>query len=268
MLPSAPTFEQLVAEYQNSAAHNDELHARLTAAAWADPQLTEHRRHIEQNALGFGDPAFHAMWDGLLAAAGRRFGTVRALEIGVFKGQVISLWSLLARERRLDLQISAVGPLAGQPAPRSRLLNWFRHRLSRRFREQVANGNFYADEDYEGIVRRLFVRFGLDFDGVRLHRGFSTDPAILRGLAAETFQVIYVDGDHTYEGALHDFRTFGPKVTPGGWLVADDAGCDLPGSTFWKGHEAVARATQALPGLGFKNVLNVGHNRVFERIAS
>ena len=99
-----------------------------------------------------------------------------------------------------------------------------------------------------------------------LHRGFSTDPQILNTLAQEHYHLIYVDGDHTYDGALHDFRTFGPKIVPGGWLVADDAGCDLPGTVFWKGHAAVSRAARELPALGFKNVLNVGHNRVYERV--
>jgi predicted O-methyltransferase YrrM len=268
MLPAQPTFEQLCSAYENSAEHNDELHRRLTAAAWAEPLLAEHRRHVEKNDLGFGDPAFHAMWLRLLEAASRRFGTVRVLEIGVFKGQVISLWSLLARERGIQLEVSALSPLTGQPAPRSVLINWFRYRLSRRFREKVDNGNFYANADYAAVIRQLFDRFGLEFDRVRLYRGFSTDPNILRMLEGEKFHLIYVDGDHTYEGALHDFTVFGPKVLPGGWLVADDAGHELPGSGYWKGHESVSRATRALPALGFKNVLNVGHNRIFERVAS
>ena len=48
-------------------------------------------------------------------------------------------------------------------------------------------------------------------------------------------------------------------------LVADDAGCELPGTVFWKGHESVSRAARELPALGFTNVLNVGHNRVYQR---
>jgi hypothetical protein len=40
-----------------------------------------HRRYIEENELGFGDPAFHAMWLRLMDKANKRFGTVRALEI-------------------------------------------------------------------------------------------------------------------------------------------------------------------------------------------
>jgi hypothetical protein len=46
----------------------------------------------------------------------------------------------------------------------------------------------------------------------------------------------------------------------------DDAAYDQPGTTFWKGYETVARACHLLPALGFRNVLNVGHNRVFERM--
>src|SRR5208337_4300561 len=103
------------------------------------------------------------------------------------------------------------------------------------------------------------------FDRVRLLRGFSTDPAILRSLQNESFHVIYVDGDHTFAGVRHDFLTFGAKVVPGGWLVADDAAADVPGTAFWKGHEAVTRATSVLPSIGFRNVLNVGHNRIYER---
>jgi len=263
---STPTFGDLVAAYANTAEHNDALHRQLTEATWADPLLAAHRRHVEQAQLGFGDPAFHALWARLLEAAAARFPEVRALEIGVFKGQVISLWSLLARERHLPVRISALSPLSGQPRPRQgRLIEWLRYRLDRRFRERSDNGDFYAAEDYERIVRDHFGHHGLDFREITLHRGYSTDPALLAELRDESYHLIYVDGDHTLAGARHDFQTFAPKVVPGGWLVADDAGCDLPGAAFWKGHAAVSQAVRDLPALGFTNVLNVGHNRVYQR---
>jgi predicted O-methyltransferase YrrM len=263
-----PSFQELVAHYQNTAAHNDYLHRSLTDATWSDVVLAEHRRYVETNKLGFGDACFHALWARLLHAAAQRFGTVRALEIGVFKGQVVCLWAVIAMAQQLDVRIHALAPLAGQPLPRFRWWVRLRYCLDRRFREWVDNGNFYDHDDYEGTIRLFFARFGVNFDDVILHRGFSTDTMILNTLSQETFHVVYVDGDHTYRGALHDFTTFGPKVVPGGWLVADDAGRELPGTTFWKGHEATTRAAQVLPSLGFKNVLNVGHNRVYERIAS
>ena len=261
------SFNDYTRDYACTAEHNDRLFHAFTAATRADPLLAQHRGYVEENKLGFGDAAFHTMWKLLLEEAHRRFGHVRCLEIGVFKGQVISLWSLLARELHLEVRVSALSPLAGQPQPHSRFIHALRYRLDGHYRERVKNSDFYDEADYEAIVRRLFAHFGLDFDRVELHRGYSTSPAILGRLTNATFHLVYVDGDHTHEGALHDFNTFGPKVVSGGWLVADDAGANLPGTAFWKGHEAVSRAAEVLPSLGFKNVLNISHNRIFERVA-
>ena len=35
--------------------------------------------------------------------------------------------------------------------------------------------------------------------------------------------VVFVDGDHSYLGALRDFECWAPKVRPGGWILIDDA---------------------------------------------
>lgn len=260
-----PTYAEVAGSYRNTAEHNDALHRQFNELVARDDLLAGHRRHVETHRLGFGDPAFHVMWAILLAEASRRFGPFRAMEIGVFKGQVISLWALLAARRRFQVEIHAVTPLAGQPPP-SRLWGRLLYLVSRRHRERVENGDFYPQEDYERIVREHFAFHGADFNSVILHRGFSTDPALLASIAPLRIHLLYVDGDHTLAGARHDFSHFGPKVVTGGWLVADDAGCDLPGTSFWKGHKAVSRAASLLPSLGFRNVFNVGHNRVYERI--
>lgn len=258
-------YSDQVRSYQNTREGNDAVFAAFTAATAADPVLAAHRAHVEANQLGFGDPAFHALWACLLAEAGRRFGRFRALEIGIYKGQVISLWSLLARELRLDAELHALGPLAGNPPPAPSLWQRLRYRFDRNYREEVKTGNFYAAEDYEAVVRAHFAHHGLDFEAVKIHRGYSTDPDILAKLQDARFEIIYVDGDHREAGARHDFATFGAKVVPGGWLIADDAAFDLPGDTFWKGYAEVTVALSELKPLGFKNVLNVGHNRVFQR---
>jgi hypothetical protein len=150
--------------------------------------------------------------------------------------------------------------------PKSKLLTRLRSHFDPKFRECLRNGNLYAEEDYPTVIKQLFQHFNVDFDAVKVHHGYSTDQYIIKSLSDNNFHVIYVDGDHTFEGALHDFTTFGPKVPLGGWLIADDAGISLPGSVFWKGHPAVSRAAEVLPDLGFRNVLNVGHNRIFERV--
>lgn len=261
-----PSFEQFVDNYRSTAEHNDYVFRQLAELAWADPNLSAHRRHIEQNNLGFGDAAFHAMWLRLLDHASRQFHTIRALEIGVFKGQVISLWAMIAKQWKIDLQISAITPLSGNPIPPSKLAIFLRKCFNSKFREQLRNGNFYEQADYLNIITQLFERFNVNIGSVRLYHGLSTDQLILEKVGSATFHIVYVDGDHTFQGALHDFKTFGPKIVKGGWLVADDAACDLPGTAFWKGHEAVSEAAKILPSIGFRNILNVGHNRIYERV--
>lgn len=261
-----PLFEQLVSGYENTAEHNDRLYQQMTELTEAEPHLRAHRRHVEQNKLGFGDAAFHAMWLRLLDSAHRRFGTVRALEIGVFKGQVISLWALIGKHWNMDIRISAITPLSGQPMPRSRFIRKVRSCLDPNFREKLRNANFHPEDDYAGAIKKIFERFDVDYDAVNFYQGYSTDPQILKSVADATFHIVYIDGDHTFAGAFHDFTVFGPKVVQGGWLVADDAGSSLPGTVFWKGLEAVSRATNVLPDIGFRNVLNIGHNRIYERV--
>ncbi len=263
----APTWEELVSSYENTAEGNDRIHGLLDIATRTHSLLAEHREHIEQHKLGFGDVAFQSMWARLLEVAARRHGRVRALEIGVFKGQVISLWCLLAKRFGWDVEVSCITPLSGNPRSASRLINRLRYILSAKYREDAQNSNFYEEENYSEIIRDLFTHFGLDLDAVVMHRGFSNDNDLLQQVAEKQYEIIYVDGDHSFEGSQHDFSVFGPKVVKGGWLIADDAGCDLPGTKFWKGHEAVSRAVKILPSLGFRNVLNVGHNRVYERVS-
>lgn len=266
-MSSIPNYSEQARAYRNTEESNDSVYAAFTAATLSHPLLAAHRAHVERHQLGFGEVAFHAMWACLLTEAVTRFNHVRALEIGVFKGQMISLWALLAREYALDLKIHAISPLAGNPAPAPSLWQRLRYRLDPNYREQVKTGNFYPAENYEKIVRAHFAHHGLSFDDIELHRGYSTDPEIVAGLADTQFEIIYVDGDHREAGARFDFATYGAKVVPGGWLVADDAGYDLPGTRFWKGYPQVTAALSELAPLGFVNVLNVGHNRVFQRSA-
>jgi hypothetical protein len=263
----SPSLEELAATYRNQGEVNDRIHELLEQATWQDGLLSEHRKHIEENKLGFGDPAFHSMWARLLEAGVQRHGKVRALEIGVFKGQVISLWSLLAKAYGWPLEIFCVTPMAGNPLPPPGLRHRLRMICSWKYREQIRNGNFYGEENYREIIRLLFARFELPFDKITVFQGFSTEEGVLKQAENMEFEVVYVDGDHTFEGAMHDLRHFGPKVVRGGWMVVDDAGCALPGSRFWKGHEAVSRAVEILPTLGFRNILNVGHNRIYEKTA-
>ncbi len=93
----------------------------------------------------------------------------------------------------------------------------------------------------------------------------ANDPQIL-ALQDQQFSLIYSDGDHTFEGVIEDLHNYSDRVAPNGFLVMDDASYYLPGQSFWKGHETVSCACNRIPDLGFINVLNVGHNRIDQKV--
>lgn len=260
------SFANRIRDYANTAEWNDRLHREFNQQVQAMPLLANHRQHIEAHQLGFGDPAFHYLWYLLIQQVATQFDRPNLLEIGVFKGQVISLWALLAKHLGLDLSITGITPLEGNPLPESTWLRRMKKVLSQKFRQDREAGNFYPDDDYLAIIADLFSRFDLDFAQVRLIHGYSNHPEVLASLQHETFSLIYIDGDHSFEGATADIQNYHSRIAPGGFLVMDDASFYLPGTGFWKGHETVSRACECIPALGFVNVLNIGHNRVYQKV--
>lgn len=259
-----------VSEYRNNAAGNDSTHQLFTQKTNEISFLKNHRDYIEQHKLGFGDRAFHFMWYLLFnEVAARGQVPVRALEIGVYKGQVISLWALLSRQQNVPAEISAISPLEGtlpsNSVLNSRVVKKIRRIFSPSFRKQEKEGNLYLNEDYKKIISDLFSHFDLDFGKIKLHKGYSNDQGILEAVKGKRFDLIYIDGDHSYEGALNDIKNYSPLVNDKGYLVMDDASWFLEGTTFWKGHAEVSRASEIIESLGFRNILNVGHNRVYQK---
>lgn len=262
-------FQGHVKRYKNEGAYNDWVHAEFARLTNEIAFLKEHRDYIETEQLGFGERSFHYMWYLLLSDLVEEGDKPSLLEIGVYKGQVISLWSLIARELGANVAISCITPLDGNLSSNhllnNRILNQLRRMFSSRFRKESEAGNLYVREDFEGAIRSLFERFDLDIEEITIFRGLSSDPTIIKQLSGSTFGLVYIDGDHSFEAVTNDIQTYAPMVRPRGYLVMDDASYFLPGSTFWKGHKEVSRACEVIEEYGFTNVLNVGHNRVYQR---
>lgn len=259
-------WSSILSRYENSGPSNEEVYKDFTRGTNDTPFLSAHRGMIEANMWGFGDRAFHYMWYLCIASLARRRGTQRLnlLEIGVYMGQVVSLWCVISRHLGVCCEVVGVSPLRGNQ-DRSKLLNAAKWLLSRAYRRLRQTGNVYECLDYASAIRRTLVASDVPEDGVRLVRGLSQDPAVLAQLDGTGFwDLVYVDGDHTYEGVLQDIRNAGPRIRSGGYLVVDDASCFIPGEGYFKGHNEVSRATEdGTRELRLKNVLNVGHNRVF-----
>jgi hypothetical protein len=265
-MSSTDSFIKRVEAYENTAEHNEKLHTEFSQLTKTIPFIYQHRNYVETNDLGFGDPAFHYMWYLLIQHVSENFPHPRFLEIGVFKGQVISLWELIASKLNLELSITGISPLKGNPLPKLKWTRRLKTLLSSQFRKELKSANFYPQEDYRAIIADFFEAFNLQFSKVRLIEGYSNNAEVIETVKLEKFSVIYIDGDHTFEGVTEDIKNYSLLVENKGFLIMDDASYYIPGSSFWKGHETVSRACEIIPSLGFINVLNVGHNRIYQKV--
>lgn len=257
-------LEERIKSYKNTYEHNNEIHKEFTENVYKLDFLNEHRTHIENNKLGFGDRAFHYMWYLIIKSLVSALPSPNVLEIGVYKGQVISLWSLLANNFAEKVFIYAVSPLEGNPEPKS-LFEKFKTFLNKRQRIDFKVGNYYTQDNYLYSIESLFSKFNLEFNDVKLIQGYSNDIRVISKVKERYYDLIYIDGDHSFEVVKEDIINYSPLIRQNGYLVMDDASYYLPGNKFWKGYKSVADACQLLPELGFQNVLNVGHNRVFKK---
>jgi hypothetical protein len=206
-------------------------------------ELREHRDYFTRNRRGFGEDAFHVMWYILF----REFRPTSFLEIGVFRGQSLSLAAMLSRQFNLSCFIQGISPFssAGDAVSRYR-----------------ANVDYYAD------TLKNFIRFNLPAPA--LLRAFSTDESAVKLIASRVWSVIYIDGNHDYEVARQDWGLCAAHLQPGGVIVLDDAGLTTayrPPLFGTSGHPGPSRVAQEIGSGQFREILQVGHNRVFQKIA-
>ncbi|VAV92912.1 hypothetical protein MNBD_ACTINO02-2308 [hydrothermal vent metagenome] len=154
----------------------------------------------------------------------------RVLEIGVlFAVNAAFLWEIAgAPEGRLHQTLidpfegyygdDALDPLSGLPVRRSIAVENLR-------RVGVPEAN------YEIVV------------------GYSGDPAVIDAAAKVDYGLILIDGDHSYEGVVADYRNYIPMLAPGGFMLFDDYGADT-----WPG---VARAVDEIVDSGEVELVGV-----------
>ncbi len=134
----------------------------------------------------------------------------RILEIGVNHGGCLVFWDHLAGPNGLTVGMDDGGTIDTQ------IFSMFRSRHCRYnpvSELHIIQGNSHRPESFQ-LVTELF-------DG--------------------TLDLLFIDGDHTYEGALQDYHMYGPLVRPGGMIVVDDVNM---------GDERVTRAWNDMLSLG------------------
>jgi len=204
-------------------------------------EVRAHRHYFERRVRGFGEEAFHAMWYLIF----RLFAPRHFLEIGVYRGQVLSLASLLQRSMGSGGDVAGISPF-----------------------DSVGDSvsEYRTGIDYFADTQANFEHFGLPKP--LLLKAFSTDEAALNLIRSRPWDCIYIDGNHDYEIAKADWDNCSGNLKPAGLIVLDDAGLGTsfkPPIFASSGHFGPSRVAAEIDPAGFKEILQVGHNRVFQK---
>lgn len=213
------------------------FHSRLAS------DLRAHRRYFAAERRGFGEDAFHVMWFLLF----REFKPREFLEIGVYRGQTLSLAALLQRTFACEGNVAGISPFSATGDSVSR---------------------YDSSVDYLQDTLENFAQFSVRKP--TLLKAFSTDKAAGELIASRQWDCVYIDGSHDYEVASQDWKNCSRQIRLGGIIVLDDSGL----TTIYKpplfasaGHPGPSQIAGEVARQSFSEILQVGHNRVFQRIA-
>jgi hypothetical protein len=204
--------------------------------------LKEHRIYFKSGKKGFGEDAFHAMWFMIF----NFFKPVNVLEIGVYRGQTLSLFSLLSQKLDYKINLNGISPFDSSGDEVSVYLKEL---------------NYYDD------VLINFNNFSLPIPN--LHKGFSNNIEMISVIQSQMWDLVYIDGSHDYLIAKSDFDVCSKMIKVGGLLVLDDASLNLnykPHFYASKGHPGPSTVSDEISRNEFIEILTVGHNRVFQKI--
>ncbi len=234
LLPSTlDSLKEVQSIWQDLPEVHKRINETFTEKVNANKKLKEYRDWIEGNVFGFGERSFLWMWKLLLQDM--IFPDI--LEIGVFRGQILGLVRLLSP----DARITGITPL------------------------NSTGGHW--ESDYGADIKLLHDTFKLKQP--QIIKGLSDDLEVIAAAAMnERYDIIYIDGGHTYNIARSDIYTYSSFVRVGGYLVIDDSAnkYNLP-EGYFRGIEDVSRAVdELLPNEYYTEIFNVVHNRIFKRI--
>jgi len=204
--------------------------------------LKEHRTYFSKEQRAFGEGAFNAMWHLIF----KEFKPQKVLEIGIYRGQTLTLFSLLSQKLNLNTEVHGISPFSSAGDSVSKYLK---------------------NLDYMKDVKKNFKHFNLP--DPFLHKGYSNDKEMINIIQASKWDLIYIDGNHDYDVAKQDFDISSKQLNQGGLIVLDDASLYVnfePSSHSTAGHPGPSKVASEIDLNLFEEILSVGHNRVFKKL--
>ena len=230
------TIQDIKNNWGNTEELQKAMHENMCELVDNDHELKLHRDFVQDNVFGFGERSFWWAWK-LICAELPENPTL--LEIGVFRSATLSLWKLL----RPDSKVFGITPLD-------------------------TSGDMW-ESDYEADIKHIHDKFNLPQPFI--FKGRSDNPEIVAAASSFLYDVVYIDGSHTFEDSLHDLNTYARLVKEGGFLVVDDAASrfNMPFGYF-TGIKEVCDALQTWEASAgakrFEFCFNVKHLMVYKRV--
>ena len=212
---------------------------------YSSKKISKHRYYFSQKKRGYGEDAFHSMWSYLFY----KFQPISILEIGVYRGQTLSLFKILSEQLGLKSEVFGISPLDSS----------------------ADEFSSYVNIDYESDISLNFKKFNLKKP--KIIKSLSASQESREFIKSKEWDLIYVDGSHDYEDVVRDVKISINNLKSGGFLVLDDSSLFTEFDPelnvkfkvkSFKGHEGPSTVFQEI--LKRKDCtlfLGVGHNNVF-----
>lgn len=232
-------------EQQDTPESNQRIIDAFSKGCNSIQRIKEHRDFIEESQnrfnmiYGHGHRSLQYLWKLLVDEMPNEF---KFLEIGVYKGQILSLIEMLAELSNKKPQIFGITPLVDVD---------------------------FAPYDRTPFIQNIFKQFNLNINNTTIYNGLSQNSNIEQEAYKNgPYDMLYIDGDHSYKSTVYDIEHYSSMVKEGGYLIIDD--CNdyknfLPGT--FKGIVEVSNAVRDTieKNASFKEVLTCMHVRVWQR---
>jgi hypothetical protein len=82
----------------------------------------------------------------------------------------------------------------------------------------------HLERTNRSIIEKNIEKFNKNNYQINIFQNFSTDKTLLKKLNETNFKtdILFIDGDHSYDGVIKDYYNFEKFVNPGGYIVFDD----------------------------------------------
>lgn len=196
--------DEAVALIRDTAEQAGRVYPNLTAGDVRDALLSA--GHVRDRIVGraagdIGDNLSQYGAIAQLARGGRR--SIRFLEIGTLFGGSCLLMLHACRNLDVEPRGVCIDPMRG-----------YYDQAEDKSRVPVTADTLF------GNLRR----FGFPADCVEVRQYESQAHEAWHGLREESFDILLIDGDHSFQGVTDDWRIYSRFVAPGGYVLFDDYG--------------------------------------------